>query len=145
MPSTPASRRRLYQQGCPPALHLPSSHLQTLPLFHAHPKCPYGGQCRSRETGSSQRAGPSIKQRVLHMESGGPKFKSCLGPFLAEASCLIFLSSCPCLSMGLIIFTLGQLTRGNPAGSSQRRNLAAQVLRSILDRLWLWLRVAVGN
>lgn len=62
------------------------------------------------------------------MESGRPEFKSCPGHFLAEASCLIFLSSCPCLSMGLIIFALGQLTGGDPAGPSQRWDLAASHL-----------------
>lgn len=72
-----------------------------------------------------------IKQRALNMESGRPEFKSRLCHFSAvgpEASCLIFLSLFPCLAMGLIIFTLGQLAGAGLSRLFPEKDLAASHL-----------------
>lgn len=94
-----------------------------------------------------------IKQRALNVESDRPEFESYLCHFLAVApgaSCLIFPSPFPCLSVGPRIHTLVLLARVGPMGSSQRRGAAkpAVVLWSmgghlevLLDMLWLLLRV----
>lgn len=63
------------------------------------------------------------------MESGRPEFKSCLCHFSAagpEASRLIFLSLFPCLAMGLIIFTLGQLAGGGLSRLFPEKELGSQ-------------------
>lgn len=53
------------------------------------------------------------------MESDRPEFKFCLCHFLGVGpgtSCLIFLCLFPSLLLRLIIYTLGQLAQGGPAG-----------------------------